>query len=261
MIDVPTAQGRLRSDRCLIMGILNATPDSFSDGGRLDAEGASAMAARLIEEGADILDVGGESTRPGHALVSIDDELDRVLPVIEAIRDVDAQVPISIDTSKWGVAEAALDVGASFVNDVDGLRDPSMARLVAKRGVAAVVMRREPCRGPIVQAARNQLHRHVAFAMAHGVPKGHLVLDPGLGFGARPGPDVAQNLALIDGLDGLGASPVLIGASRKRFVAAWGEAKGLDRTQASVAVAVRARDAGAAIVRVHDVAATVEAFA
>lgn len=262
MIDVPLANGRLRAERCLVMGILNATPDSFSDGGALDDDARlDARIRHMISDGADILDVGGESTRPGAMPVPSHDEIRRVVRVIEAIRRIDTRIPISIDTSKADVAEAALGAGASMVNDVTGLRDPAMGDVVRRHGCAVVLMRDQDIQGDIVAGANVQLAAAVERARAAKLPDDALILDPGLGFGARPGPHVADNLALLDAGPCYGPYPVLIGASRKRFVGAMAdEPEPARRVAASVALAVRARDAGAAIVRVHDVAETVAAL-
>ncbi len=245
------------------MGILNATPDSFSDGG--DITDSKALQSRILEMlagGADILDVGGESTRPGHEPVGVAEELSRVLPVIHAIRMTHADIPISIDTSKAAVADAALRAGASIVNDVTGLSDPDMANVVKRHGCELVLMRNQDLDGDMVDACREELDELIMHARRAGIPDGRITLDPGLGFGERPGPSVEDNLALVDGIaDYAQGFPVLIGASRKRFIGAMmGEEDPKQRLQGSVDVAVRAARAGAAIVRVHDVAATVKAL-
>ncbi len=251
--------------QCLVMGILNATPDSFSDGGELDTPLAlEARIRQMLEEGADILDVGGESTRPGHEPVSAGEELTRVLPVIEAIRRINEQIPISIDTRKTRVARLALEAGASLVNDVSGLGEPGMGRLVADAGCSIVLMRSETCHGDVVTSTRSQLQAAMVRARTSGIPDHCLVLDPGLGFGERPGASVEDNLALIDRIADYNMGRlVLIGASRKRFAGAMigGAPNPLDRVEASVKLAVRAAQAGASIVRVHDVQATVQALA
>ncbi len=248
----------------LIMGILNATPDSFSDGGALD--GGNAVMERLeamLKAGVDIFDVGGESTRPGHAAVDADDELRRVLPVIRAIREYSPDLWISIDTRKTRVAREALDAGADFINDVSGLGEPGMGRLVSDRGCSVVVMRHEDCHGDIVGACRDQLRSMVVRAQSSGISTGQIILDPGLGFGERPGADPADNMALIERLEEYAmARPVLIGASRKRFIGAMtGIEDPVARDAESARLARLAVDAGAAIVRVHDVASTRAALA
>ncbi len=256
-----SAHGRERDvDQCLVMGILNATPDSFSDGGALARDLDGAIDA-MLRAGADILDVGGESTRPGHAPVSAEEEIRRVVPVIQAIRQR-SDAWISIDTSKARVAAAALDAGADFVNDVTGLGDTAMARIVRNRGCSIVLMRHADCHGDIVRAAKQELRALLVRARASGISDAQVVLDAGLGFGARPGPDVADNLALLDGTAELGMGyPVLVGHSRKRFVVQWANVEGpLHADGASAELSRRAMDAGAAIVRVHDVAATKQAL-
>ncbi len=246
-------------DRPLIMGILNATPDSFSDGGELaDAAALDARIDALLGDGVDIFDIGGESTRPGHQQVSADEEIRRVVPVIEAIR---ARVPdawISIDTQKARVARAALEAGADIVNDVSGLGEPAMGRLISDRGCSLIAMRRDDCHGDIIGSCRDQLRAIVVRAQSSGISTGQIILDPGLGFGERPGADPQDNMALIERVsDYAMARPVLIGASRKRFI---GTITGIEepalRDAESARLARVAVDAGAAIVRVHNVAAT-----
>jgi dihydropteroate synthase len=249
-------------ERCMVMGIVNATPDSFSDGGLLASRpDVSAHLAAMVAAGADILDIGGQSTRPGHVPVSIDEEIARVIPVIEAARDV-TDAWISIDTARTKVARIAMESGADFVNDVSGLSEPGMARLVANRGASIVLMRDEDCRGDIVASAQNQLRSRIVRATTAGISEPQIIVDPGLGFGTRPGAEPHDNLQLIDACAKVGMGwPVLIGASRKRFVGAISTEGHPDlRDAASHRLAVRARDAGAAIVRVHDVAGAVAAF-
>jgi dihydropteroate synthase len=263
MIDVPLVRGRLRADRCLVMGILNATPNSFSDGGELARpHDLQTRIVAMIAAGADILDVGGESTRPGHEKVSAAQEMARGLPAIAAIRSADAEFPISIDTSKAEVAKAALAAGASLVNDVSGLGDPNMGKVVAAAGCAIVLMRHENIPGELVPGCRNELLQIMARAETAGIPAARMILDPGLGFGERPGASAAENMQLIDALaDYSQGLPVLIGGSRKRFVGEMmGESDAKRRLSGSLEVALRARAAGAAIVRVHDVAETVAAL-
>lgn len=249
------------------MGILNATPDSFSDGGRLATPpDVDRRVRQLLAEGADVLDVGGESTRPGHTPVAADEELRRVVPVVEAIRRIAPAAVVSIDTRKAAVARAALASGADLVNDVGGLADPGLAAVVREAGCAVVLMRSADCAGPdVVQAAAQQLKGLVERARAAGVADEALVVDPGLGFGSPPGGDVAANLALLQcarRLRALGlAHPVLVGASRKRFLGTMtGEAAADRRVGSSVAAAVLAAQGGADLVRVHDVAETVQAL-
>lgn len=249
MIDVPIVGGRLRSDRMLVMGILNATPDSFSDGGELE----EAHVLRVISEGADVLDVGGESTRPGHDVVPVQEEIRRVVPIIEFAAS--KGVPISIDTSKPAVARAALDAGAHFINDVSGLADAAMRDLVATEGCAVVAMRNQDLQGDILTSCKEELQSIVARGLDAGIQEEQIILDPGLGFGARPGPSPEDNFALIDGIAQYDQGrPVLIGGSRKRFLGEWmGEPDAKKRERGSLEVVRRARAAGAAMVRVHDV--------
>ncbi len=262
---LPLARGRrLALGRPLVMGILNLTPDSFSDGGDLPTpEAAVARARQMLADGADLLDLGGESTRPGHAAVPAEEELRRVVPAVRAIRVALPEAVLSVDTRKAEVARAALAAGADLVNDVSGLADPAMAAVVREAGCAVVLMRNADCPGPdIVEAARAQLEALVAKARAAGIADGALVLDPGLGFGTPPGGDADANLALLRSSRRLGGGfPVLVGASRKRFIGSLGgEAVASRRVGGSVAAALMAVDGGAALVRVHDVRETVEAL-
>lgn len=246
------------------MGILNATPDSFSDGGRLATpEALDARIRAMVAAGADLLDVGGESTRPGHQPVAADEEVRRVLPVVAAIRRLAPQAVVSIDTSKAAVAQAALAAGADLVNDVSALGDAGMARVVREADCAIVLMRHRPLRGPdVVAAARDQLDALVTRAVAQGIPEEAILVDPGLGFGDPPGGDVAANLALLRAAGALSSGrPVVVGASRKRFLGTMtGEAVADRRVGASLAAAVLAVQGGADIVRVHDVRETVQAL-
>jgi dihydropteroate synthase len=267
---------RLDLSRPRVMAILNATPDSFSDGGRL-AQDLDRRIRAAVDAGADVLDVGGESTRPGHTPVAADEELRRVIPVVEACRRLAPDVPISIDTRKAAVAKAALAAGAALVNDVAGLDDLAMADVVRDAGAGVVLMRHRDLTGReirgsdrfadspdsvarLVAACRDELAALVAKAQAEGIPDDAIALDPGLGFGDPPGGDPAANWALLRGVaDYAQGFPVLIGASRKRFVAE-GEAVPERRVAGSVRAAVEAVQAGASIVRVHDVRETVEAL-
>jgi dihydropteroate synthase len=252
-------------ERTLIMGILNVTPDSFSgDGVGDDVEAAVARARSLAQEGADIVDVGGESTRPSaqRRPVPMDVELARVLPVIRAL-DGHLPVPISIDTRKAAVAAAALDAGAVIVNDIWGLRgDPEMAGVVAQRpGTGLVVMHNQHGveYGDLLDDVCLGLHQSLAVAEAAGIPAAQVIVDPGFGFAKTP----AQNLELIRRLGellGLGRA-VLVGPSRKSTIALLtGDADQSHRLEGSVALATLAVRAGAHMVRVHDVAATVRAL-
>jgi dihydropteroate synthase len=251
------------------MGILNVTPDSFYDGGRHpDADAAFAYARRLISEGADVIDVGGESSRPGSAAISADEEMTRVIPVVTALRR-ESDVPISVDTTKSTVAAAALAAGADVVNDISAGRfDPAMLPLVAGRGATIVLMHMQgtpatmqtaPRYDDVVTEVAAFLRERIDAARAAGIAAERIWIDPGIGFGKTR----AHNLALLANLDrltGLGA-PLLVGASRKRFLSADRPDTPDDRLAASLAAATLAAGAGAAIVRVHDVAATRRALA
>ncbi len=252
--------------RPAVMGIVNATPDSFSDGGRaLGAEAALAQARRLADDGADLIDVGGESSRPGAVEVPAVEELRRVVPAVEAIVGALA-LPVSVDTTKAAVARAAIAAGAAIVNDVTALRgDPDLGRVVADTGVGLVLMHMigtpqtmqdDPRYVDVVAEVYEFLARRVEAAEALGIGRDRIAVDPGLGFGKT----FDHNLALLRGLDrfaGLGC-PVLVGASRKGFL---GRLTGrpVDRRAAATAGAsVASATLGAAIVRVHDVAETVD---
>jgi dihydropteroate synthase len=259
----PTLARLLAAGRPLVMGILNVTPDSFSDGGAfLDPQAALAQAERMVAEGADILDVGAESTRPygGAQPVSRDDELARLAPVLEPA--VALGVPVSIDTIKAEVAAWALDRGAAIVNDVWGLqRDPAMAPLLARRGVPVVLMHNRERADPAIDIVADIiafLERSLAIATQAGISRGRIVLDPGIGFGKTP----TQSMTAIRHLDRLRAFglPVLIGASRKRFIASVVASEPQQRLGGSLAAHLLAVQQGAAIVRTHDVAATVQAL-
>ena len=252
-----------------IMGIVNATPDSFSDGGCY-AEPAAAVdrALRLADEGADLVDLGGESTRPGAAAVSAADETRRVVPVIERLRARGFALPISVDTVKPEVARAALDAGADLVNDVQGLADPVLAALVAERGVPAVVMH---TRGTPADMAARAVYRDVveevaaelgaALARAEraGVPRARIVLDPGLGFAKT----AEHSVALLAGLSRLRAlgCPILVGPSRKSFIGRLTGAAAEDRLPGTIAAVVASILAGVEFLRVHDVAPVRQAAA
>jgi dihydropteroate synthase len=252
--------------RAAIMGILNITPDSFSDGGLfLGRDRAVARALEMAADGADIIDVGGESTRPGAPAVSVEQELARVIPVIEAVRAA-VELPISIDTSKPEVMRAAVAAGASLINDVRALREPGALEAAAGLGVPVCLMHMQgeprtmqanPVYGDVLAEVREFLAGRVAACEAAGIPRARLIVDPGFGFGKA----VAHNLALLRGLPelaGLGC-PVLAGLSRKSLI---GAVLGLpvdERLHASVALALIAVQNGASIVRVHDVRATRDA--
>ena len=253
--------------RPVLMGVINVTPDSFSDGGSfLEAENAVAHGRRLAAEGAHILDVGGESTRPGADLVSEDEELWRVIPVLEGLAD--AGPVLSIDTMKPAVARAALDLGAGVVNDVSAFRfAPEMAELVAEAGVDCCLMHMlgeprtmqlDPRYDDVVSDVKAFLEERLAFAVDHGVDEERVWLDPGIGFGKT----IEHNLELLRRLDELVAigRRLAIGTSRKSFL---GKLTGRDVTErlpATIATNVLAYERGASIFRVHDVAEVADAL-
>lgn len=257
----------LSLERPLIMGVVNVTPDSFSDGGRFfDPASAIAHAGRLAEEGADILDLGGESTRPGAAPVSAEAELGRVLPVLEAIQG--ASLPVSIDTMKPEVMRAALERGASMVNDINALRAPGAMEAVAGSGAAVCLMhmrgeprtmQQAPVYRDVVAEVKTYLAERAAAAESAGIAHDRIVLDPGFGFGKT----VAHNLLLLRELGSLAALgyPVMAGLSRKSTLGAITGRPAGERMPASVAAALLAAERGARIIRVHDVAATRDALA
>jgi dihydropteroate synthase len=255
---------RLKDGRVIrfpaVMGVLNITPDSFSDGGRfLDPDRAVDHALAMEAAGATIIDIGGESTRPGASPVSVEEELDRVLPVIEAL-DGRLKSPISIDTRKAVVACAALDEGAAIVNDVSGLTfDPAMAQAVANAGAALIIMHMRGAPATMNRFARYRdvvaevrafLELQTGLALSAGVRRSRIIIDPGLGFAKNAG----HNLELMGGLSELGALgyPILVGASRKRFVRAIAGGSENDLSFGSAAVNALAIAAGASIIRVHD---------
>jgi dihydropteroate synthase len=246
-----------------LMGIVNVTPDSFSDGGRyLDPRSAIEHGLELEREGAAILDVGGESTRPGAAPVSLAEELRRVVPVLEALATQRSRAQLSIDTAKAPVAAAALDAGATFVNDVTALRhDPDMAELVARSGADCCLMhmlgeprtmQRNPRYQDVVGEVKAFLEARMAFAVAEGIAEERIVLDPGIGFGKT----IEHNLELLRRLDELVAlgRPVSIGTSRKSFLGRLTGSEVGDRVAGTIATNVLAYERGARIFRVHDVA-------
>jgi dihydropteroate synthase len=252
--------------RTFVMGIVNVTPDSFSDGGvHAQPEDAVAGARRMAVEGVDILDIGGESTRPGHVAVAADEEWARVAPVLDGLaQSDDALPPVSIDTWKAMVARRAVAAGASIVNDVWGFqRDPDIAHVAAETGAAAILMHnREQADATIdiVEDILRFLDRSVRIAVAAGVAEDRIVLDPGVGFGKTPEQSV-QTIAALGRLKALGF-PVLLGVSRKRFIAHLFEPPPslLERGPGTVAANVYGALHGADIVRVHDVAAHVQAL-
>jgi dihydropteroate synthase len=255
--------------RFIVMGVVNVTPDSFSDGGAfLDAGAAIAHGLSLEAEGAAILDVGGESTRPGAEPVGASEELRRVVPVIEGLLDSGVRSRISIDTSKAVVVEAALDAGASLVNDVTAFRgDPAMAELVASRDVDCCLMHMlgsprtmqdDPRYDDVVDDVARFLSERMAFAVAAGVAEERIMLDPGIGFGKT----VEHNLELLRRLDRIVAlgRPVVIGTSRKSFLGRLTGRAVDDRLAGTIATNVLAFERGARVFRVHDVGPVVDAL-
>lgn len=252
----------LISSHPALMGIVNATPDSFSDGGRfLDPHAAVGHALKLAEEGADIIDLGGESSRPGAGAVSIDEELRRVLPVIEGIRKR-SKVPISIDTTKAAIAEAALVAGADMVNDISAGRfDPAILAVAAKHGVPICLMHMQgeprtmqvaPAYDDLVGEIRLFLADAMRRAVAAGIARDRIIIDPGIGFGKAP----MDNVTLLQRLPDFREleAPILVGTSKKSFMGkllGFDVDKRLEGTLATLAVAI---EGGAAVLRVHDVA-------
>jgi dihydropteroate synthase len=254
----------LTKKRPLVMGVVNVTPDSFSDGGcYLEPGAALGHARRLVAEGADILDVGAESSRPyGNAVaVPLDEERTRLAHVLPAV--VALGTPVSIDTQKAAVADWALEGGAAIVNDVWGLqRDPDMARVVAAHGVPVVVMHNREMADPaidIVADVTGFFERSLDIAARAGVAPDRIVLDPGIGFGKTPEQSMTC-IARLDAFAGFGL-PLLIGASRKRFINAVAPSAPAERLGGSLAAHLLAAERGAAILRVHDVAPMIQALA
>lgn len=252
--------------RPLVMGIVNVTPDSFSDGGQhFQHDAALAHAQRLIAEGAGIIDIGGESTRPGAQPVGVQEELDRVLPIIEGLRG--APVPISIDTCKPQVMQAAIAAGVQMVNDINALQDAAAMNAVAAGNVAVCLMHKQgnpqtmqtqPQYQNAVAEVGEFLRERIAAAEAAGIGRERIVIDPGFGFGKT----LAHNLDLLRHLGKLRelGVPVLAGLSRKSMLGALTGREAGDRVAASVAAALIAVQHGASIVRVHDVRETVDAL-
>src|SRR5947208_237912 len=256
-----------------LMGILNVTPDSFSDGGRfLDPFAATARGRELVREGADIVDIGGESTRPGAEPVPAGEELRRVIPVVERLSAEIDSIPtrpqISIDTSKAAVARAALEAGASIVNDVSALRaDPEMAAVVAQSGASCCLMHMlgeprtmqdDPRYEDVVSEVKAFLEERLEFAVREGVPEERVWLDPGIGFGKT----VEHNLELLRRLEEIVAigRPVVIGTSRKSFLGRITGRSEREREAGTIATNVLALERGASVFRVHDVRANADAL-
>jgi dihydropteroate synthase len=253
----------------VLMGILNVTPDSFSDGGEfLEPDRAVARAEALLDEGAQIVDVGGESTRPGSDPVSPEEELRRVMPVVQGILAARPESVVSVDTFRPSTAEAVLDAGVRLINDVTALGDPRMTGLVAERGCSVVLMhmkgepksmQRNPRYEDVVREVRDFLAGRSECAVRAGIAEGNIILDPGIGFGKTH----AHNLALLNHLDSLVelGFPILVGASRKSFLGKTVDSDfPKDRLFGTVAANVMAYERGASFFRVHDVRANKEAL-
>ncbi|BCL74531.1 dihydropteroate synthase [Jeongeupia sp. HS-3] len=259
---------RFTFDRPLVMGIVNVTPDSFSDGGRYDSVAKAVMQAeRLVNDGADILDIGGESTRPGAVRVPDDEEIHRVVPVLQALQSLN--VPLSIDTCKTAVMRAALDAGVDLVNDIAALEDDGALAIVAQSRAAVCLMHKQgeprgmqsaPYYDDVVAEVGAYLAERRDLGVAAGIDPCRLLLDPGFGFGKT----FEHNTALFRALPGLAeqlGAPLLIGVSRKAMLGTMaGRPVPSERVSASVAAALLAAQAGAAVIRVHDVRETVDAI-
>lgn len=268
---IPLPSGReLSLSRPLVMGVLNLTPDSFSDGGRYRTiEAAVEYALSMEAEGADIIDIGGESTRPGAKPVTSTEEQARVIPVIERLRQ-QTTLPVSVDTYHAATARAAVNAGADIVNDISALRsDPDMVRLIADKRVPVVLMhmlgepqsmQQNPRYDNCVEEIASFFKERIEFCAANGIDKSRLIIDPGIGFGKR----LSDNVEILAGLRRLSDFnlPILIGASRKSFIGMLHptDREADQRTGGSIAAAVVAALHGASILRVHDVAQTVEAL-
>ena len=241
---------------CYIMGILNVTPDSFSDGGRYsDIDKALKRAEQMIEEGADIIDIGGESTRPGHTQISEHEETERVAPVIEAIKQR-MDIPVSLDTYKYKVAEAGVSAGADLINDIWGLKYDTgeMASLIAEHGIACCLMhnRRDTDYNNFFEDMLSDLAETLVIAEKHGISREKIILDPGVGFAK----DLPNNLEAVDRIDELRSRtgyPVLLGASRKSFIGLTLELPCEERLEGTIASTVIGVMKGASFIRVHDI--------
>ncbi|MBW1974737.1 MAG: dihydropteroate synthase [Deltaproteobacteria bacterium] len=259
---LPRNRQMVLGERTLIMGVLNVTPDSFSDGGRFfDKPKAIERAKEMIDEGVDIIDIGGESARPFSDPIPLDEEMRRTIPVIEAVRSISEDIPISIDTTKAEVARAALNAGADIINDISALRfDPDMVRVAADFGVPVVLMhmlgtpktmQENPTYRSLISEIISFLQQRIEVAVEGGIDFEQLVVDPGIGFGKT----LEHNLRLIKDLDLFHSleRPLLLGASRKRFIGAVLDLPVEEREVGTAAVNVCGVLAGAHILRVHDV--------
>ncbi len=259
--------GEIVLDRTRVMGVLNVTPDSFSDGGQFATpEAAVARALAMVEEGADIVDIGGESTRPQSNPVPADEEWRRIGSVIEAVaRKID--IPVSVDTRKSEIAAKSIKAGAAIVNDITGFQNPTMVRVVARAHAGAVIMhmlgdpktmQEDPQYGDVVRDVRDMLRARAKGAIAAGVRPEALAIDPGIGFGKT----LEHNLAVLRHLDAFAALgyPLVVGASRKSFLQKLGAGALEDRLPGSLAAATLAVARGAHVIRAHDVLETVRAM-
>lgn len=256
---------RRGASRPALMGILNVTPDSFSDGGLWNnPDSARRHALDLVSDGSDILDIGGESTRPGADPVSENEELSRVIPVLEALKGT-IDVPISVDTMKASVARASVDAGASIINDVSGLSDPDMAKTAAELDVPLVLMnnygnpktfKTSFIEGDILEVATTYLAQRIEMALDAGVKEHNIILDPGIGFGTTH----EQCITILENsfVFSMGKYPTLIGPSRKRFLSVM--CPDMDRDEATAEACVKASASGADILRVHNVACVAKRF-
>ena len=262
--------GSVKIRRPLVMGILNVTPDSFSDGGRFEGSGLSTeRAAEMVRDGADVIDIGGESTRPGADFVPQEQEKSRTRPVIMALRQAGISIPLSIDTRKASVAAAALKAGADWLNDVSALTyDIGMAEVAARSGAPICLMHalsepqtipQKPNYDDVVLDVYDYLKGQIDSAVAQGVRRAQIIIDPGIGFGKTQyhNLQILRNLSIFHGL----GCPLLLGCSRKRFIGTIsGVEKAEERMPGSVSVALASIAQGAQIIRVHDVLETVQAF-
>jgi len=268
---IELSNGRaLDMSRTLVMGVLNVTPDSFSDGGRfLNPVVAVTRAQKMIQDGADIIDIGGESTRPGARKITADEEIQRTIPIIESVRK-SSDIPISIDTAKSEVAKAALETGADIVNDISALRfDPDLADVIKKHNAPAILMHMlgtpetmqvNPHYDDCIKEITDFLKERITCCLEKGISQDKIIIDPGIGFGKR----IKDNLSILKNLDKFRklGHPVLVGASRKSFIAGVTGNKNIpdQRIGGSLAAIFYAVNSGCEIVRVHDVAETVEAI-
>ena len=260
--------GKLKIDgKCHVMGILNVTPDSFYDGGwHFDSDKAKSRVEQMIAEGAEIIDIGGESTRPGSKPVSVEEELGRVIPVIDFIKSI-SDIPISIDTQKAEVAKKAVEAGACVVNDVGGLRNSDMIQAVAEMKIPVIIMhmqgtpenmQKNPSYDHTVTDIKNWLEDRIKAAELAGIKRSDIIVDPGIGFGKN----LKHNLEILGGLEEFKdmSGGVLLGASRKSFIGFLTGAEDSDRLTGSLAAAMIGATAKVDLVRVHDVKETRKAI-